>query len=265
MARRPAAGSRRCSSAICKEEGRYPEMVGLSIWGTAHMRTHGDDVAEVLALLGVEPVWNAQSRRVQGVDAHPARRARPSAHRRHAAHQRILPRRVSASDRAGRSTRSRWSSARTSRPTGTSRASTTSPISSGMPPTGPRRGGGPGALPRLRLQARNLRRRHPAADRDTQLANRSRTSPRSFSNGAATPTAATPTASMRATLFADRLRSVAGRGAQSGQPRARHLRFRRLLPVPRRHDRDHPRADRPRSRRPTSATARDPDRAASAI
>ena len=30
------------------------------------MRTQGDDIAEVLALLGVEPVWNAQSRRLAG-------------------------------------------------------------------------------------------------------------------------------------------------------------------------------------------------------
>ena len=46
-----------------KEEDRYPEMVGLSAWGTSQMRTQGDDVCQVLALLGVEPVWNSQSRR----------------------------------------------------------------------------------------------------------------------------------------------------------------------------------------------------------
>jgi cobaltochelatase CobN len=50
-----------------KEEGAYPEMMGLSVWGTSQMRTHGDDIAEAFALLGVEPVWNAQSRRLQGV------------------------------------------------------------------------------------------------------------------------------------------------------------------------------------------------------
>ena len=46
-----------------QEEGRYPETVGLSAWGTSQMRTQGDDVSEVLALLGVEPVWHPQSRR----------------------------------------------------------------------------------------------------------------------------------------------------------------------------------------------------------
>jgi cobaltochelatase CobN len=51
-----------------KETGRYPESVGISIWGTSAMRTHGDDVAEVLALLGVRPVWQAESRRITGVE-----------------------------------------------------------------------------------------------------------------------------------------------------------------------------------------------------
>src|SRR5262249_33331748 len=30
-----------------RETGIYPESVGISIWGTSAMRTHGDDVAEV--------------------------------------------------------------------------------------------------------------------------------------------------------------------------------------------------------------------------
>lgn len=54
-----------------KEEGSYPEMVGLSVWGTSQMRTQGDDVAEALAFLGVRPVWNPQSRRIDGVEAIP--------------------------------------------------------------------------------------------------------------------------------------------------------------------------------------------------
>ncbi len=50
-----------------KEEGRYPEQVGLSIWGTSAMRTHGDDIAEVFALLGVRPRWQAENRRLLGI------------------------------------------------------------------------------------------------------------------------------------------------------------------------------------------------------
>jgi cobaltochelatase CobN len=44
--------------------GAYPRSVGLSVWGTSAMRTSGDDVAEVFALLGVRPVWDEMSRRV---------------------------------------------------------------------------------------------------------------------------------------------------------------------------------------------------------
>ena len=50
------------------ETGAYPQSVGLSVWGTSAMRTSGDDVAEVLALLGVAPVWDPASRRVVGLD-----------------------------------------------------------------------------------------------------------------------------------------------------------------------------------------------------
>jgi cobaltochelatase CobN len=57
-----------------KEEDRYPEMVGLSAWGTSQMRTHGDDIAEAFALLGVEPVWSLQSRRMEGVSLVPLER-----------------------------------------------------------------------------------------------------------------------------------------------------------------------------------------------
>src|SRR5215212_4736073 len=54
-----------------EEEGRYPESVGIVVWGTAAMRTLGDDIAEILALLGVRPVWNEESRRVTGLEVIP--------------------------------------------------------------------------------------------------------------------------------------------------------------------------------------------------
>jgi cobaltochelatase CobN len=53
------------------DTGTYPDSVGLSVWGTASMRTSGDDVAEVLALLGVRPVWDEASRRLTGVEPIP--------------------------------------------------------------------------------------------------------------------------------------------------------------------------------------------------
>jgi cobaltochelatase CobN len=53
------------------DTGSYPRSVGLSVWGTSAMRTSGDDVAEVLALLGVRPVWDDASRRVTGLEPIP--------------------------------------------------------------------------------------------------------------------------------------------------------------------------------------------------
>ncbi|GMU39361.1 MAG: cobaltochelatase subunit CobN [Chloroflexota bacterium] len=54
-----------------REAGEPPRSVGISIWGTAAMRTSGDDVAEVLALLGVRPTWQPESRRVVGIEVIP--------------------------------------------------------------------------------------------------------------------------------------------------------------------------------------------------
>ncbi|MEE2032962.1 cobaltochelatase subunit CobN [Rhodococcus chondri] len=47
------------------DTGEYPRSVGLSVWGTSAMRTAGDDIAEVLALIGVRPEWDPESRRVR--------------------------------------------------------------------------------------------------------------------------------------------------------------------------------------------------------
>jgi cobaltochelatase CobN len=51
-----------------RETGTLPRMVGLVAWGTSAMRTQGDDVAEILALLGVRPTWHPESRRVTGIE-----------------------------------------------------------------------------------------------------------------------------------------------------------------------------------------------------
>jgi cobaltochelatase CobN len=53
------------------DTGDWPRSVGLSAWGTSAMRTAGDDVAEILALLGVRPVWDEASRRVTGLELIP--------------------------------------------------------------------------------------------------------------------------------------------------------------------------------------------------
>jgi cobaltochelatase CobN len=52
-------------------EGAPPKTVGIVLWGTAAMRTGGDDAAQALALLGVRPVWEPESRRVVGLEVVP--------------------------------------------------------------------------------------------------------------------------------------------------------------------------------------------------
>jgi len=47
-----------------QEQGDYPRHLGLSVWGTATMRTGGDDIAQAMALMGIEPVWAAGSQRL---------------------------------------------------------------------------------------------------------------------------------------------------------------------------------------------------------
>ncbi|MFN0191827.1 MAG: cobaltochelatase subunit CobN [Aestuariivirga sp.] len=51
--------------------GRYPKALGLSAWGTANMRTGGDDIAQALAFIGAKPVWEPSSWRVTGIEVIP--------------------------------------------------------------------------------------------------------------------------------------------------------------------------------------------------
>jgi len=52
--------------------GEYPKRLAVSAWGTANMRTGGDDIAQALALMGVRPTWDANSHRMTGFEVMPA-------------------------------------------------------------------------------------------------------------------------------------------------------------------------------------------------
>ncbi|MEZ5934585.1 MAG: cobaltochelatase subunit CobN [Alphaproteobacteria bacterium] len=54
-----------------QDEGDWPRTVVLSAWGTANMRTGGDDIAQALALIGARPVWDNASHRVTGIEVLP--------------------------------------------------------------------------------------------------------------------------------------------------------------------------------------------------
>jgi cobaltochelatase CobN len=54
-----------------QEEGAWPRRLAISAWGTSNMRTGGDDIAQALALIGVQPTWDSASRRVTGFEVMP--------------------------------------------------------------------------------------------------------------------------------------------------------------------------------------------------
>lgn len=51
--------------------GDWPRTMLLTAWGTANMRTGGDDIAQCLALMGVKPKWDSANRRVTGFEILP--------------------------------------------------------------------------------------------------------------------------------------------------------------------------------------------------
>ncbi|SEW38566.1 cobaltochelatase CobN subunit [Cognatiyoonia koreensis] len=54
-----------------QDQGDWPRSMLLTAWGTANMRTGGDDIAQALALMGVKPQWDSANRRVTGFEILP--------------------------------------------------------------------------------------------------------------------------------------------------------------------------------------------------
>ena len=54
-----------------QREGEYPKAMAITAWGTANMRTGGDDIAQALALMGARPTWEASTGRVTGFEIMP--------------------------------------------------------------------------------------------------------------------------------------------------------------------------------------------------
>ena len=55
-----------------QDHGDWPKAILITAWGTANMRTGGDDIAQALALMGVKPQWDKSNRRVIGFEIMPA-------------------------------------------------------------------------------------------------------------------------------------------------------------------------------------------------
>lgn len=55
------------------EKGEYPQKVGIVVWATDTMRTGGDDIAYILWLMGLRPVWSSRGGAVTGLEVIPAK------------------------------------------------------------------------------------------------------------------------------------------------------------------------------------------------
>src|SRR5690606_25663549 len=54
-----------------QDQGDWPRGVIVDLWGSATMRTAGEEFAMALHLLGIRPLWDAGSERVSGVEVLP--------------------------------------------------------------------------------------------------------------------------------------------------------------------------------------------------
>ncbi|MBD9529368.1 cobaltochelatase subunit CobN [Paracoccus sp. PAR01] len=54
-----------------QDHGDWPRGIILDLWGSATMRTAGEEFAMALVLLGVRPIWDAGSERVSGIEILP--------------------------------------------------------------------------------------------------------------------------------------------------------------------------------------------------
>lgn len=54
-----------------QEEGHYPENIGLVLWSGPNMRSSGQDIAEILYLLGIKPTWQPGTLHVQDLKVIP--------------------------------------------------------------------------------------------------------------------------------------------------------------------------------------------------
>jgi cobaltochelatase CobN len=54
-----------------QDHGDHPRALVIDLWASASLRTGGDDLAQALAYLGVQPVWDESSRRVTGIEVMP--------------------------------------------------------------------------------------------------------------------------------------------------------------------------------------------------
>lgn len=57
--------------AYLQEHGEYPRTLVLDLWGSASLRTGGEEIAQGLALMGCRPQWDSATGRVTGIEVLP--------------------------------------------------------------------------------------------------------------------------------------------------------------------------------------------------
>lgn len=69
------ANGRRAAEAILarylSDHGDWPRAIVMDLWGSATLRTGGEELATALALMGARPVWDSRSYRVTGIESEP--------------------------------------------------------------------------------------------------------------------------------------------------------------------------------------------------
>src|SRR5690606_17842770 len=54
-----------------QEHGEFPRALVMDLWGSASLRTGGEEIAQGLALMGCRPQWDAATGRVTGIEVLP--------------------------------------------------------------------------------------------------------------------------------------------------------------------------------------------------
>ncbi len=88
--------------AHLQTHGEMLRTVVIDLWGSATLRTGGEEIAQGLALMGCRPIWDHGSGRVTGVEVLPTAAAGRPRDRCDMAHLRTVPRPVPGADRADR-------------------------------------------------------------------------------------------------------------------------------------------------------------------
>ncbi len=248
-----------------QEHGSYPARVALSAWGTANMRTGGDDVAQALALMGVQPVWERASGRVTGFEIMPASvldRPRVDVTLRVSGFFRdAFPGLIDLIDSAVRAVAALDEPAAVNPLAARVAADRQALEAQGVDPDEAAQRAG---YRIFGVEARRLRSRVAASDRRTVSGTTRPILPRPGSSVSGYAYGAGGEAASGAGDARSQARRCRRRPAQPGQPRARFARQRRLLPVRGRARARRPPAFGARCRRSITTTIRGPRRRASA-